>query len=216
MKQVTFYFDVISPFAYLAFEQLPRSLEGVSYAVDYRPVLFAGMLQHFGQLGPAEIAPKRMWTYRHVLWMADELGIALDLPPSHPFNPLPLLRMALQCATPQDPGACNRWVAEAVFRHVWQGGAEPCDRDRLAALADLLAPARCADLESAKTRLKANTDAAIAQGVFGVPMFEVEGRMFWGLDALPMLRDHLADGRWSTSGMWDRAGRTLAGVERRR
>ena len=74
MKHITFYLDFISPYAYLAFEQLPKALEGLSYSVRYRPVLFAGMLKHYGQLGPAEIAPKRDWTYRQVLWLAHTMG----------------------------------------------------------------------------------------------------------------------------------------------
>ena len=44
MKALTFYFDVVSPYAYLAFERLPQALEGLSHTVDYRPVLFAGFL----------------------------------------------------------------------------------------------------------------------------------------------------------------------------
>ena len=59
MKHIDCYLDFISPYAYLAFERLPRALEGLSYQVSYWPILFAGLLQHHGQLGPAEIAPKR-------------------------------------------------------------------------------------------------------------------------------------------------------------
>ena len=66
MKSLSFWFDPISPYAYLAFEHLPQALEGCSYVVDYRPVLFAGLLGHWGQLGPAEIEPKRAWTFRQV------------------------------------------------------------------------------------------------------------------------------------------------------
>ena len=100
MKHIDCYLDFISPYAYLAFERLPRALEGLSYQVSYRPILFAGLLQHHGQLGPAEIAPKRDWTYRQVLWLAREHGIAMDLPAAHPFNPLALPRA--------DRGRCAR------------------------------------------------------------------------------------------------------------
>ena len=95
MKQISFWFDPVSPFAWLAFERLPQVLEGVSYSVRYRPVLFAGMLKAWGQKGPAEIEPKRAWTFRHVHWLAHQWGIPLDTPAVHPFNPLPLLRLAL-------------------------------------------------------------------------------------------------------------------------
>ena len=83
MKHITFYLDFISPFAWLAFEQLPVALKGISYSVSYRPVLFGAILKHHGQLGPAEITPKRDWTYRHVLWLAHSLGIQLQMPASN-------------------------------------------------------------------------------------------------------------------------------------
>ncbi len=104
MKHITFYLDFISPYAYLAFEHLPEALKGLSYSVSYRPVLFAALLKHHGQLGPAEIAPKRDWTYRQVLWHAHSKGIAMQMPASHPFNPLPLLRLASACGHARGPG----------------------------------------------------------------------------------------------------------------
>ncbi len=89
MKHLTFWFDPISPFSYLAFERLPQSLEGLSVEVTYRPVLFAALLKHWGQKGPAEIDPKRAWTFRHVHWLAHHHAIPMDTPAQHPFNPLP-------------------------------------------------------------------------------------------------------------------------------
>ena len=80
MKRIEFFFDFVSPFAYLAFERLPQALEGQSYAVDYRPVLFAGLLQHWGQKGPAEIESKRAWTFRHVHWLAAQQGTPMQTP----------------------------------------------------------------------------------------------------------------------------------------
>jgi 2-hydroxychromene-2-carboxylate isomerase len=195
VKHITFYFDFISPYAYLAFERLPQALQGVSYQVTYKPVLFAALLGHYGQLGPAEIAPKRIWTYRQVLWQARAQGTSLQLPASHPFNPIGLLRLALACG---HGGACNRFVAETIFRHVWCGGQEAADAARLAALTAQLKPARQASDAGVKAELKANTDAAIAAGVFGVPSMVIAstgtaptGDVFWGLDALPMLRQAL-------------------------
>jgi 2-hydroxychromene-2-carboxylate isomerase len=188
MKQITFYLDFISPYAYLAFEQLPKALEGLSYSVDYKPLLFAGLLKHHGQLGPAEIASKRDWTYRQVLWLAHRHGIELQLPAAHPFNPLPLLRLALACGL---DSKVNRYVAETVFRHVWRGGADAADPARLAALTQSLAPTRNPASDEVKAQLKANADEAIALGLFGVPSLMVDGKLFWGFDALTMLRDYL-------------------------
>jgi 2-hydroxychromene-2-carboxylate isomerase len=103
MKRLTFWFDVVSPFAYLAFERLPQALEGLSYEVEYRPLLFAGLLKHWGQKGPAEIEPKRAWTFRQVHWLAHRHGVALQTPAVHPFAAR-LAGLAAQLAPALDPG----------------------------------------------------------------------------------------------------------------
>jgi 2-hydroxychromene-2-carboxylate isomerase len=216
LRHITVYFDVISPYAYLAFELLPQALTGLSYRVSYTPVLFAGLLKHHGQLGPAEIAPKRDWTYRQVLWLAHSRGIALQLPATHPFNPLPLLRLALACSPEHAPANPNRYVCEQIFHHVWRGGAEAGDPQRLDALAQQLAPRRDRHGDAVKAQLTRNTQGAVAQGVFGVPTFEVDGKLFWGLDALPMLREYLLGSDWFAGPDWQGAGGVLPGVARAR
>lgn len=193
MKQLGFYFDPVSPYAYLAFEALPQALEGCSYVVDYKPVLFAGLLKHWGQKGPAEIEPKRVWTFRHVAWCAREWDLPLAVPHPHPFNPLALLRLALACA----PAGVwpNRLVVETLLRHVWRGdGADPNAPARLQALTAALAPQRDPTDPALKDELRASTAAAIAARVFGVPTIEVDGELFWGLESLPILKAHLRGG----------------------
>jgi 2-hydroxychromene-2-carboxylate isomerase len=207
MKAITFWFDPVSPFAYLAFERLPQVLEGCSYAVNYRPLLFAGLLAHWGQKGPAEIEPKRAWTFRHIHWLAQQHGIPLDTPAVHPFNPLPLLRLAVACGP-------NRRVVEALMRHVWVGGGDATDAARIAALAQDLAPARDPQSTEVKEALRAATNEAIVRGVFGVPSFELDGRLFWGLDALPMLRSALQGEPWFDGTAWDAAAMPRPGVRR--
>jgi 2-hydroxychromene-2-carboxylate isomerase len=191
MTPIVFHFDVISPFAYLAFEHLPEALKGCSYVVEYRPVLFAGLLKAHGHKGPAEIPAKREWTFRQVDWLAARLGLGtMRCPVTHPFNPLALLRLALAC---QPAGRMpNRRVVQVLMRHVWQAdGADPNEPARLSALRQALAPVREPDGDEVKAELRALTDAAVARGLFGVPTFEANGQLFWGLDALPMLREAL-------------------------
>jgi 2-hydroxychromene-2-carboxylate isomerase len=211
MKHITFYLDFISPYAYLAFERLPQALMGLSYSVTYKPVLFAALLKHHGQLGPAEIPGKREWTYRQVLWLARQQGVALDLPASHPFNPLALLRLAVACDARGEP---NRYTCETVFRHVWHGGADAADPIRLQALEQGLALQRKLGVDAARHLLRGHTSEAITRGVFGVPAFTVDGKLFWGLDALPMLRDYLAGDAWFAQGHWENAGAVGGGTVR--
>ena len=208
MKRLVFHFDVISPFAWLAFQRLPQVLEGISHEVEYRPLVLAGLLAHFGQKGPAEVEPKRAWTFRQVHWLAAQYGVPLETPASHPFNPLALQRLALACGP-------NRRVVEALFRHVWISGADVNEPARLAALTEQLAPARDPGSDNVKAELRRNTEAAAAAGIFGVPTFECDGRLFWGLDALPMLRDALSGAAWFDGPTWAAAGAPRPGVVRR-
>ena len=214
MKHLTFYFDVISPFSYLAFERLPQVLEGVSHSVDYQPVLFAGLLSHWGQKGPAEIESKRAWTFRHVHWQAHRHRVAMHSPAQHPFNPLALLRLALACAPEgRTPG---RHVCEQVFRHVWCGGADPLDAGRLAALTAQMAPTRDPNGDAVKQALKDATANAIAKGVFGVPTIEVDDRLFWGVDSLEMVGACLRGDAWFDGPAWEAAAVAPPGVRRKR
>jgi 2-hydroxychromene-2-carboxylate isomerase len=208
MKHLVFHFDVISPYAWLAFERLPQVLEGLSVSVEYRPVLLAGLLQHWESKGPAEIEPKRQWTFRHVHWLAAQQGTSLETPAVHPFNPLPLLRLALACGP-------NRRVVEAIFRHVWVGGADAVDPARVSALTAELRPQRDPNGAEVKAELRQVTATAAAAGLFGVPTVECDGRLFWGLDGLPMLRDALAGGPWFQGPVWQDAAATRPGVVRR-
>jgi 2-hydroxychromene-2-carboxylate isomerase len=212
MKQLTFWFDPISPFAYLAFERLPQVLEGISCDVRYQPVLFAGLLKHWGQKGPAEIEPKRAWTFRHVHWIAHRHGIAMQTPAQHPFNPLAHLRLLLACAP--EGGTPNRYACETVLRDIWARGGDASEPQRLAALAQTLAPRLDPASEPVKAALREAGVRAIAAGVFGVPTIEVDGRLFWGVDSLAMLAACLQGDAWFDGPAWDREGAPRAGVVR--
>ena len=183
-SRVDWYFDVISPFAHLQMQVLPSLRE---LDIQYRPILFAGLLNHWGQLGPAEIPSKRVHTYSYVRWLAGKHGLQLNIPAAHPFNPLPLLRLAVLVGN--DHGAVKR-----IFEPVWRDGSLPQDEHALAALVGELGvePDEISAPET-KNKLKANTDEAISRGVFGVPSFVVGDQIFWGFDATDMLIDFLED-----------------------
>jgi len=190
--EIDWFFDFISPYSYLAFEALPVALAGIepAPAIRYRPVLFAGLLNHWGHMGPAEVPPKRRFTYEHCAWLADRHGIAMRAPRQHPFNPLPLLRAAIAAGSGRD-------AIGKLFRFVWRDGALPDEPAFAQLLAGLgIAPAAL-DSPEVKSALRANGEAAIAAGVFGVPTAVARTargvRAIWGFDALPMLTDWLRD-----------------------
>lgn len=213
MHHITMHLDFVSPYAWLAFQQLPQALEGLSCQVDYRPVLLGALLQQYANPGPAGIPPKRHWTYRHAEWLGHSQGTPLQMPQQHPFNPLPLLRLALECS---DDGSINRYTAEALLRHVWVGGGDALDAERMAQLRQQLAAQLRTDAQAAdraKQLLRANTEAAVADGVFGVPTFVVQGRHFFGLDGLPMLRACLQGDAWFATDRWDRSAAAPSGLK---
>jgi 2-hydroxychromene-2-carboxylate isomerase len=212
MTTIDFYFDPISPYAALAFERLPEALAGRSVAVRYLPVLFGAMLKSLQLKGPAEIPGKRDWTYRQVQWLGHRLGVPLDLPAAHPFNPLGLTRLLWATAPAgQTPG---RYAVERVLRHVWRGGLDAADPARLAALTADLAPMRDPASDEVKADLRDATDAALARGVFGVPTFGVGDKLFWGLDALDMLTACLDGDAWFDGPAWEAAASLPVGIRR--
>lgn len=188
MPSADWYFDFVSPFAYLQCELLPE-LER-SLRIRYRPVLFAGLLNALGQKGPAEIPAKRRFTYRHVVWRARALGVPLKFPAAHPFNPLPLLRLAIVADC--EPDAVRR-----IFRFVWRDGRMgdlPIEwAELMAELGVPHADSRIA-AQDVKDALRRNTEEAIARGVFGVPTLAIGEELFWGVDATQMAADFVAAG----------------------
>jgi 2-hydroxychromene-2-carboxylate isomerase len=180
------YFDFISPYSYLQFKQL-QSL-GRLKETRLIPILFAGVLNHWGQLGPAEIPPKRLFTYRYVSWLARSMGVPFKMSEAHPFNPLKLLRLALHLNVELP-------VVERLFDFVWREGFIP---DNAAAWEGLLrefggeSAKRGLEDPEVKAALKRSTDRAIEAGVFGVPTIAIGGRLFWGLDATEMALEYLS------------------------
>ena len=209
MATVDWFFDFVSPFAYLQSEQL--HLLGAKTRIRYRPVLFAALLEANGHRGPAEIPRKRAFTYRFALWEARRLSIPFKMPHEHPFNPLPLLRLALACDCAPD-------AVQAIFRFVWRDGRLPDLPIEWAELAANLrlpdADQRIADPE-VKAALRRNTDEAIARGVFGVPTLMAGDELFWGNDATAMCADYLAQGgRW-TDPEYERVATLPIGAQRK-
>jgi 2-hydroxychromene-2-carboxylate isomerase len=185
--KVFWVFDVISPFAYLGLKQLSELPKDVN--VEFVPVLFAGLLNHHGQTGPAEIVPKRRFTYRFALWRARKMGIPMRFPPAHPFNPLAALRLIIAAGN-------TRHAVERVFDAVFAEGKDVADSAVIASLAAELGikdPGVSLGAPELKQKLRDNTDWAIERGVFGVPTLIIGNEAFWGHDAFEMALDYLRD-----------------------
>jgi 2-hydroxychromene-2-carboxylate isomerase len=208
MKTARWYFDYVSPYAYLQSAVLARFER---YArIEPRPVLFAGLLNHFGQLGPAEIPAKKAHTFREVVWLAHVHQIPLNLPHAHPFNPLPMLRLSIALGNDAD-------VVQALFRHVWVDGHLPTDEAPWAALCRRLGvdePEAEIGRADVKEALRRNTEEAIELGVFGVPTVVVDDQVFWGFDMTDAAVAYLRDDPLFRSPLMKRAAALPDGVHR--
>lgn len=184
--ETDFYFDYISPYSYIAWVKARRwEAEGL-WKLRAKPVLFAGLLKRWGQLGPAEIPPKRIFTFRHCIRLAAEEGVSLRGPVTHPFNPLLALRATLAC-----PEANRNTLVDLLFSAIWSEGIEGASRDALAQTlvgvggdSLLIAGAE----PEIKDALVAETRQAGDRGVFGVPTVFVNDELFWGQDGLDHAR----------------------------
>jgi len=185
MPAVTWYFDFISPYAYFGLHTLKRLPAAAN--VRYQPVLLAGLLNHWGQKGPAEIPSKRVWTYRWCVWWAQQNDIPFRMPAAHPFNSLPYLRLSIAAGN-------SAQAIHAIFTALWTTGADPADSSLIAALAQSLGvrAERLAD-SGVKNTLRQNTAQAVTRGVVGVPSFCIDEQGFWGSDAVDFAAAYLLD-----------------------
>jgi 2-hydroxychromene-2-carboxylate isomerase len=192
-RSAEWFFDFVSPFAYLQLEQfgkLPASLR-----VEPRPVALGAILAHWGQKGPAEIAAKRVFTYRHALHRAQKLGIAYRMPPAHPFNPIKALRLAIAMGGSLD-------VVTRIFRYIWRDGLDAGTPEGFAALCRVMGfeqGVEAVDAPAVKQALRDNTDRALSLEVFGVPTFALDGELFWGEDATDLFADCVNSPAWLDS-----------------
>jgi 2-hydroxychromene-2-carboxylate isomerase len=188
-----FYFDYISPNAYIAWTQLPALAKRHGVAIEPVPVLFARLLEASGRLGPAEIPDQMRWMWKNVLRKATLLGVPFHPPAFHPFNPL----LALRVSSLPLAEASRARLIEGLFSAVWARRLHVSDPLVVKQVADeigldgatLVAQA---DVPEAKALLRAQTMDAVDRAVFGVPTIEVGGELFWGYDDFPHLEMFLA------------------------
>lgn len=195
MEIVRFYYDPISPYAWLATKQIAR-IEAAGVHLEMEPVLFAGLLKAHGLKGPAEIAAKREAMARDVMRIAAAHGLEFRGPPGHPFNPLLALRM---CKAIKSATSLRRFTF-TLSQACWERGLDlsnPAVLLQLAAECDLNGAALqgAATTPEVKQALVDATDAAIAAGIFGVPTFTYQGELFWGGDRVDLLLRRIAGHR---------------------
>ena len=194
----TFYYDIISPFAYLYLKQRSR----LETKLDITPVaiLLGGLLKAADNKGPGEIAAKRPHTYQFCVWQAEKLGIPFRFPEHHPFTTVAAQRLLTQ-------EKADWAMVERAFDYVWVEGKDPnLSWSEFCVYLGLSADTPRPENPEVKAQLIANTNQAKLDGAFGIPALIVNQHCFWGVDAIDWTLDYLA-----RPGMFEEASYAYAG-----
>lgn len=188
MRELTFYFDYVSNNAYLAWTQLSKLME--EHQINFKPVpvLFAGLLNSHGNVGPAELPAKRNWMLQNIMRKCALLNVPMNPPLHHPFDPLLALRAASVSMSDT-----QRWqLIDKIFEAVWVRQLHVSEPEVVAQLAreaglDGDAIVASAQQSEAKLALREQTETAIAEGVFGIPSMVWQRQLFFGYDDFEFL-----------------------------
>ena len=193
-KTVDFYFDVGSPAAYLAWQRLPRICDDAGATLAYKPMLLGGVFQATANHSPLNIPAKGRYIMADLERFARRDRIPFSHNPHFPINTLTLMRMAAGMQMKDEARMVP--LVDAVYRAIWVEGRNMNDAG---VVADVLREAgfepaallAMANDPAVKERLKAQTQDAVARGVFGAPTFFVGADMYWGQDRLDFVKEAL-------------------------
>lgn len=199
-KTVQFYFDFISPYAYLASQRIDEIAGRHGRVVDWCPVLLGiTMFKVMGVKAVPETPLKGAYAAHDWPRFARYLGLPVAPGANIHLPPLPPLR-GFVWLKDRDPILAARY-ARTIFRAHWGEGRDMSSLGALLAEAQTLgidggALQSAIDSDHVKSRLREQVDAAITAGVFGCPTFVIDGEMFWGADRLDQVDQWLARGGW--------------------
>ena len=201
MRTVKFYYDLVSPYSYLAHREVSRICGENGAELSLKPMLLGAVHNAVGLQAPIEIEAKARYQARDIRRWAEHYGLPMDFPEPFPFRTLKTMRAAMFL---KERGELEAFTREA-FALYWEEGGAPMglqqvDEDgpvseaarRIGADPDeVLAGASAPE---AKEALKAATGEAVERGVFGAPAFFVGEEMFWGNDRLHFVEKALGRG----------------------
>jgi 2-hydroxychromene-2-carboxylate isomerase len=196
VSTVEFFFDIGSPYSYLAATQLKALSERSGVHVRWRPFLLGGVFKASGNDMPARVAAKASYMLQDLSRWATLYDVPFDFPPIFPLNALRTQRVLAAVGKHLGEAAVSD-AALALFEAYWVRGKDVSHDDviRLALDAigmDAAALLSAADSSDVKDALRASTEEAVARGAFGAPTMFVGDAMFFGNDRLPLLERHLS------------------------
>jgi 2-hydroxychromene-2-carboxylate isomerase len=190
--KVEFYFDPISPYAWLSFYKIAELKKACKINLDVIPVAFGALITAHESLGPAEIPAKREYVWSDIMRLCMKMKLEFKSPPTHPFNSLKVLRV---CQAIKDHEKRFNFAFKAADA-AWQYGKDITDENVLKELliAEKLDAEKILSLHESKEikiAVKENTARAVKSKVFGVPSLVIDEEVFWGHDRVPLAADYL-------------------------
>ena len=184
MATVEFFYDIGSPYSYLASTRIEAVAADCKAEVRFRPMLLGGLFKSVGNTPPAFMLQKAKYMSRDLQRWADYYGVPFNLrmPPANTLLPMRVLAGMPDEALPA--------ATHTLFHAYWVDGKDATEASVVRDLLGDEAVAR-AELQEVKDRLRANTEEAVQRGAFGAPTMWVGDEMFFGNDRLPFLEQHL-------------------------
>ncbi|WP_052118020.1 2-hydroxychromene-2-carboxylate isomerase [Novosphingobium pentaromativorans] len=199
-REIEFFFDLSSPFAYMAFQEIGVLAARHDRGVRYRAIDLATAKKAAGNTGPSnrEIPPKFAYLRQDLTRWAQRYGVpfAFPDPAKAPARPRDAVLAHHGVAFAEEHGMARSFVA-AFWRRSWGEGRFVGDPEVLrGAVEEVGLPEQAffdyVGSERAAAEFAASTEEACSRGVFGVPTMMCDGQMWWGNDRLQMLEEHLS------------------------
>ena len=194
MKSVEFYFDLGSPYSYLAYYRLLQIAEQQEIQVVYKPILLGGVFKATGNRSPIEVPVKGVYSILDMQRWAEYYQIPMQMNPHFPMNTLTLMRIltGVQLLHLEKFEQVLKLLFDAMF-------GTPQNLNEPTVLAEVLKPSGFSveDIMSmvqsdvVKQKLITETEQAIQRGIFGAPTFFVGDEMYWGQDRLHFVEQAL-------------------------
>ena len=194
MKSVEFYFDLGSPYSYLAYYRLLQMAEQQEIQIVYKPILLGGVFKATGNRSPIEIPVKGVYSILDMQRWAEYYQIPMQMNPHFPMNTLTLMRIltGVQLLHVEKFEQVLKLLFDAMF-------GTPQNLNEPTVLAEVLKPSGFSveDIMSmvqsdvVKQKLITETEQAIQRGIFGAPTFFVGDEMYWGQDRLHFVEQAL-------------------------
>ena len=194
MKSVEFYFDLGSPYSYLAYYRLLQMAEQQEIQIVYKPILLGGVFKATGNRSPIEVPVKGVYSILDMQRWAEYYQIPMQMNPHFPMNTLTLMRIltGVQLLSLEKFEQVLKLLFDAMF-------GTPQNLNEPTVLAEVLKPSGFSveDIMSmvqsdvVKQKLITETEQAIQRGIFGAPTFFVGDEMYWGQDRLHFVEQAL-------------------------